>query len=93
MTEETKFCKDCKHYKEGYYYKLSPGLHHFCKAKPLYTNKVTGMVHYNQCEDCRTTLGHCGYDALLFEPKPISFIDKLKYRVIIAYVKFTKGTK
>jgi hypothetical protein len=60
-----KICRDCKFYTETYH--GAP----YCRAQPeVIENPVTGpKYNFIKCTDRRDTLGKCGPQGLLFEPK------------------------
>lgn len=61
----TKFCKDCKHYKDHRGYPLC--LHTSGQTHP---NLVTGDFYYSSCKDHRRAIaGCCTEQAIFFEPK------------------------
>jgi hypothetical protein len=57
-----KFCKNCKHYEEGYYYD-------WCRSPRLGMNLVTGDSLKIKCIDCRYATRMCGKDGKFFEKK------------------------
>jgi len=60
----TKFCKDCKYYKDNRGYALC--LHTSSQTHP---NLVTGDFYYSSCNDQRFAFGRCTEQAIFFEPK------------------------
>ena len=81
MPEETRFCKDCIHFREGY--RLS-----FCEnpAMPPSTvsgNKVMAAVF------CRGNLGWCGKEGRHYEKKVVLDLDR-KPSLWERVVKFVK---
>jgi len=60
----TKFCKDCKYYKDHRGYPLC--LHTSSQTPP---NLVTGDFYYSSCNDMRFAFGRCTEQAIFFEPK------------------------
>lgn len=85
MTEETKFCKDCLHFKEGEYV-------NWCYHPVLGPDLVTSKPRSQVANVMRLTHQPCSKDAKLFEEKPVdiitksNFIDKIKSHDIIAYM-------
>lgn len=81
MTEETKFCKDCKHCDQ--FSIPTYGTIFNCK-KSFVVDLVTGYKKMHECEYVRSSSGICKEEGSLFEPKPIvkykfqTYLDKLK---------------
>lgn len=69
MTTQPKFCKDCKHCD-------LPGNYHEPKcwhSSSVKYNLVTGSVDGQYCSVVRS-LGECGEEAILFNPKESSIV-------------------
>ena len=88
MTEETKFCKDCLHFKEGEYV-------NWCYHPSLGPDLVTAKPKSQVANVMRLAHQPCGEEAKLFEEKSTelcakskytTFIDKIKSHAIIAYM-------
>ena len=63
----TKFCKDCKYYKDHRGYAAAVCLHTSSQTSPIL---VTGEFYYSSCKDQRRTIaGCCTEQAIFFEPK------------------------
>lgn len=88
MTEETKFCKDCKHCDQ--FSIPTYGTTFNCK-KSFVVDLVTGYKKMHECEYVRSSCGICKEEGSLFEPIAIAkskfreCLDYIKTRAIIAY--------
>lgn len=63
MIEETRFCKDCVHFREGYRFSFceNPAMH----PSTVYGNKVVAAVF------CRGNFGWCGVEGRYYEKKVV----------------------